>query len=108
MAKPPRVGRTPDILRKGGPMRDKTKYSRRSKTMSDDMFPSRLTIDREEYDRLKAIEEGGTCRFNCRTAREWFEAGWNMYADSGLLDRMADEREKAYQHERKRRQTKNT
>jgi hypothetical protein len=25
----PRVGRTPDILRKSGPMRDKTKYTRK-------------------------------------------------------------------------------
>ncbi len=28
---PPRVGRTPDILRKGGAMRDKTKYTRKGK-----------------------------------------------------------------------------
>jgi len=33
--------------------------------------------------------------------RKWFEAGWNMYADNGLTMRLADEREKAYQHERK-------
>ena len=26
---PPRVGRTPDLLRKGGAMRDKTKYTRK-------------------------------------------------------------------------------
>lgn len=26
----PRVGRTPDILRKGGAMRDKTKYNRKT------------------------------------------------------------------------------
>jgi len=26
----PRVGRTPDILRKGGAMRDKTKYTRKN------------------------------------------------------------------------------
>ena len=27
---PPRVGRTPDILRKGGAMKDKTKYTRKT------------------------------------------------------------------------------
>lgn len=27
----PRVGRTPDILRKSGPMKDRTKYTRREK-----------------------------------------------------------------------------
>lgn len=27
----PRVGRTPDILRKGGAMKDKTKYTRKNK-----------------------------------------------------------------------------
>lgn len=27
----PRVGRTPDLLRKSGPMRDRTKYTRKEK-----------------------------------------------------------------------------
>lgn len=30
MPRVPRVGRTPDILRKGGAMRDKTKYTRKT------------------------------------------------------------------------------
>lgn len=29
--RPPRVGRTPDILRKGGPMKDRKKYNRKPK-----------------------------------------------------------------------------
>lgn len=29
--KPPRVGRTPDVLRKGGPMKDRSKYDRQPK-----------------------------------------------------------------------------
>jgi len=28
---PPRVGRTPDIMRKGGPMKDRSKYDRKPK-----------------------------------------------------------------------------
>lgn len=30
--KKPRVGRTPDILRKSGPMQDRTKYNRKKRS----------------------------------------------------------------------------
>ena len=38
--KPPRVGRTPDILRKSGPMKDKTKYNRKPKHKGEDKCPN--------------------------------------------------------------------
>jgi len=35
--KAPRVGRTPDLLRKGGPMKDRKKYDRKNKKAIDDI-----------------------------------------------------------------------
>lgn len=41
----------------------------------------------EELERRIEELESGRCRFNCRTQREAFEAGWRAYYDGiGLKD----------------------
>ena len=57
-----------------------------------------LMAENERLRQRVAELSEGACRFNCRTAKSAFQAGWTMYADNGLQSRCADEMDKAWGH----------
>ena len=58
-----------------------------------------LMAENERLRQRVAELSEGACRFNCRTAKSAFQAGWTMYADFNVLsDKLPDEMDKAWGH----------
>ena len=57
VSKKPRTGRTPDLLRKSGPMRDRSKYDRKRRP-DESLHDSAQKTDRLPFDEVAEEETG--------------------------------------------------